>query len=224
MSVITEFTVPSESFLLKDSLSAAPDMVVELQQVVAHSREKLAPFFWVHHGDKGTFDETIRRDSTVEDVTLLDEFERGSSYRATWTENADGVAYAYVEAGATILEATGQDDSWTLRMRFDDDDALIRFNEYCRENGIPFSLNRLFHPSQPMSGGQHGLTEAQRETLVTALESGYYEVPRSITMSDLADEVGTSQQTLSKQFRRAHSALVEHTLTVSKQEESTSGD
>lgn len=221
MSVIAEFSVPAESFLLKETLSAVPDMAVEIQQVVAHSHDKLVPFLWVHHGDKERFDEFIRNDSTLDDVVLLDEFDRGTSYRGTWAKHAGGVAYAYVEAGATILEATGQGGTWTLRMRFDDDNAVSDFHEYCRENGLPFTLNELYHPSQPMAGGQYGLTPPQRETLVAAFECGYYEIPRTISMTDLAKELGTTQQTLSKRFRRAYFSMIKNTLIVSGLEEST---
>lgn len=136
MSRIGEFTVPTDAFLLADTLESVPEMVVELQKVVAHSRGKLVPYFWVHHGNKAEFDTAIRRDSTLEGVVLLDEFERGTSYRGTWAENAEGIAYGYIEAGATILEATGQNDTWSLRMRFDDEESLQDFHEYCRREEI----------------------------------------------------------------------------------------
>lgn len=217
MSVIGEFTVPSESFLLRDTLAEVPEMVVELQRVVAHSHDKLVPFFWVHHGDKDAFDTAIRNDSTLEDVTLLDEFEEGTSYRGTWTKNARGVAYAYIEAGATILDATGQDGTWTLRMRFDEDGGMTEFNQYCRDEDIPFDLTQLYHPSQPMGGGQYGLTPTQRETLVEALQLGYYEVPRGVNMGELAETFEITQQSLSDRLRRAHASLIQNTLVVSNE-------
>lgn len=223
MSVVTEFTVPAEAFLLETVLPATPETVVELQRVVAHSQGTLVPFLWIRNDDGELVDSLIRDDPTVEDVTLLDEFERGTSYRATWTRHAEGVTYAYVESGATLLEASGQNDSWTLRMRFDDDEAVSDFHDYCRREDIPFTLENLYRPSQPMAGGQYGLTPTQRETLVAALEHGYYEIPREITMTDLAAELATTQQTLSKRFRRAHSTLTENALTVSDEEEMLSG-
>jgi hypothetical protein len=224
MSVIGEFTVTSESFLLSDTLVEVPEMVVELQRVVAHSEEKLVPFFWVHHGDKEEFDTAIRNDSTLEDVVLLDEFERGTSYRGLWKKHARGVAYAYIEAGGTILEATGQNDTWTLRMRFDDDEAVTEFHQYCRREDIPFTLNQLYRPSQPMAGGQYGLSSSQRELLVGAYQAGYYDVPRRLSMTELADDIGTTQQNLSKRFRRAYATLVENTLVVSEEETTTTDD
>lgn len=218
MSVIGEFSVPSESFLLGDTLRSLPTVVIELQQIVAHGDDELVPYFWVNQADSEDFDEKIRKDDTLEAVKQLDEFDRGTSYRGTWAKHAKGVVYAYVEAGATILAATGQGDSWTLRMWFEDDESVADFNRYCEKEDQPFSLERLYHPSQPMGGGQFGLTKAQRETLVTAYSKGYFEVPRTLTMTELAEELGVTQQTLSERFRRAYASLVENTLVISDEE------
>lgn len=219
MSVIGEFTVPSESFLLGQTLAAVPEMVVELQRVVAHSRDRLVPFFWVHYGDKERFDALLRDDPTLDDVVQLDEFDRGTSYRGVWTKHAEGVAYAYIEQGGAILEATGQDDTWTLRIRFDDDESVSEFHSYCQREEIPFVLDRLYRPSQPKGGGQYGLTPTQRETLVEAYKRGYYDVPREVNMTDLAGDLETTQQSLSKQFRRSYASLIENTLVVSDEEQ-----
>ena len=222
MSHIGEFTVPTEAFLLADTLESVSEMVVELDRIVAHSRDDIVPYFWVHHGDKEEFNTAIRRDSTLEDVVLLDDYDRGTLYQGAWAKNAEGVAYGYIEAGATILDATGQNDTWTLRMRFDDEESLRDFHEYCRGEDISFTLNHLYRPTQPMAGGQFGLTEAQRERLVYALQRGYFDVPREATMTELAAELDTTQQSLSKQFRRAYSALIENTLVVSDENTMTS--
>lgn len=223
MSVIAEFRVPSESFLLGDSLRAAPEVVVELQRVVAHSEEELVPFFWVQYGDQETFDEMLHQDPTLEDIVVLDEFKRGTSYRGTWTKFAKGIAHAYMQEGAAILEATGQSDTWTLRMRFDNDESVSNFHRYCQREDIKFTLQQLYHPSQPMAGGQYGLEPTERETLVTAIQRGYYDVPRNVNMTDLAEELEATQQTLSERFRRAHAALIANTLVVSDEEWTTTG-
>lgn len=106
-------------------------------------------------------------------------------------------------------------------MRFDDDSTVAEFHQYCREEDIPFDLTQLYHPSQPMAGGQYGLTPTQRETLVAALQRGFYEVPRNLDMTELADTLDTTQQSLSKRFRRAHATLIQNTLVVSNEEKMT---
>ncbi|MFC4359595.1 helix-turn-helix domain-containing protein [Halobium salinum] len=224
MSVIADLTVSSESFLLPEALSAAPEVVVELQPVVAHADDGDVPYFWVRHGDRAHTEAAIRDDPTVEDVVLLDETDRGASYRARWTEDAAGAVRAYLQTGSTILEATGRADSWQLRMRFDDDEALAAFHGFLRAESVAFELEQLYHPDGPVDEDRRGLTALEHETLTEAFERGYYEVPRRVSMTDLADEMGTSQQTLSKRFRRAHAALIESGLSLSSDPRSIDGD
>lgn len=215
MSVIGEFTVPTEEFALAETLTAVPEMIVEIERVVAHSDDRVMPFFWIFGGNYDEFETAIQADPSVQNVTRLDDLDGGTLYRAEWTQNIETIIYAYTKIGATILEAIGREDAWELRMRFDDDGLLSDFQDYCLENDIAFTLNRLYHPSQPMAGGQFGLSQKQRIALITALEHGYFNVPRKITMGELAKTLDISQQSLSKRLRRAHRNLITNVLTIS---------
>ena len=215
MSVIAEFSVDSDDFALHESLTAVPHMIVEIERVVATFEDKIMPYFWVSGGDQTEFENTFRDDESVQNVTAVDEVESGRLYRAEWTENVKTIVYAYVEIGATILQAIGRNETWELRMRFDDQENLSRFQSYCRENDISFELNTLKEQEQAMASAQYDLTTKQRETLVTALEAGYYDIPQEATMSELADELKISQQALSKRFHSGHKNLITSTLTVS---------
>lgn len=100
-------------------------------------------------------------------------------------------------------------------MRFDTEQLVTDFQDYCQQNNIPFELHRLYHPSEPRGGGQYGLSPKQRNALVTALDRGYFDIPRTVSMVVVADEMGISQQSCSKLLRRAHRNLIAHVLTVS---------
>ena len=220
MSVIAEFSVKSEDFALHHSLTAAPEMLVEIEQVVATMEDRVMPYFWVTGGDQAEFEAAFEEDETVTNVTLVDAVDDAKLYRAEWTDNIETIVYAYTEIGATILDAVGRDDSWELRMRFDDHDKLSEFREYCEENDIAFELNQIKEQDEPMASAQYDMTPKQRETLVTALDAGYYDVPQGVTMSDLANELDISQQALSKRFHTGHRNLVRSTLTISHPDDS----
>ncbi|MCU4740575.1 helix-turn-helix domain-containing protein [Halobacteria archaeon AArc-m2/3/4] len=215
MSIIAEFTVEADDFALYHALTAAPEMIVEIERVVATLEDKVMPYFWVSGGDQADFETAFRDDESVQNIAAIDEIEGARLYRAEWTENIETIVYAYVEIGATILQAIGRGEFWELRMRFDNRDKLAEFREYCRENDISFELNSLQDQEQPMASAQYDLTTKQRETLVSALEAGYYDVPQAVTMSELAEELGVSQQALSKRFHAGHRNLITSTLTVS---------
>lgn len=215
MSVIAEFTVPADALALSEALVEAPEMIVEIERVVAHDEDRVMPYFWIRGGDYATFEAAVADDPTVRNVTKLDEYEDGTLYRAEWTQNIESIVYAYLETGATIVEAVGRGDTWELRMRFDDEQLVSDFRDYCRRNDIAFDLNRLYQPTEPRAGGQYGLSPKQRTALVTALERGYFEVPRAVSMNELADELDIAQQSLSKRLRRAHRNVITNVLTVS---------
>lgn len=219
MSIIAEFTVASEDFALNDTLAAAPETTIEIEEVVATMEDRVMPYFWVSGGNQSSFQAAIEDDTSVRDATQVDEVDTAVLYRAEWTENIETVVYAYVEIGATILQATGRADSWALKMRFDDREVLAEFRDYCRDNEISYELARLTEQDQPMASSQYELTPKQRDTLVAALDAGYYRVPQETTMSKLANDLGISQQALSKRLHHGHQNLITSTLQVGQREE-----
>ncbi|WP_436344212.1 bacterio-opsin activator domain-containing protein [Natronorubrum sp. FCH18a] len=219
MSIIAEFSVKSDDFALNHALTAAPQMIVEIEQVVATVEDRIMPYFWVSGGDHTEFEDAFHDDASVTNTTVIDEVEGARLYRAEWTENVETIIYAYVKLGATLLQAIGKAEDWELRMRFDNRDSLSEFQEYCDKTDISFELNRSQEQEQPMASAQYDLTPTQRETLVTALEAGYYEVPRAVTMKELAEQMGVAQQTLSNRFRAAYNNLITSTLTISHPDE-----
>lgn len=56
------------------------------------------------------------------------------------------------------------------------------------------------------------LTDRQRECLAAALRRGYFEVPRSCTLAELADDLGVDKSTASETVRRATARVVEQFL------------
>lgn len=219
MSVIAEFSVKSDDLALHHALTATPEMIVEIEQVVATMKDRVMPYFWVSGVEQGKFEDAFREDSSVDNIAVVDEVEGARLYRGEWTENVETIVYAYVDLGATIMQAIGKADEWQLRMRFDSQDSLSEFQAYCDERNISYELKRIKEQEQPMASAQYDLTPTQRETLVRAHEAGYYEVPREVSMSELADQLGIAQQTLSNRFRAAHNNLITSALTISHPDE-----
>lgn len=220
MSVIAEFTVQSDDFALDHTLTTVPDALVEIERIVATMKDRVMPYFWVTSVDQAAFQDVFEEDESVQEIRRVDEVDGAALYRATWTKNIETIVYAYVEVGATILEATGSSGQWELQMRFDDSETLSDFQTYCQENDVSFELHGLREQSEPMASTQYHLTPKQRDTLVTALDAGYFDVPQKITMADLADQLGITQQALSKRLHHAYKNLIDSTLTVGRNDPS----
>lgn len=219
MSIIAEFTVPTEQFALYETLSSVPEMIIEVERVVVHSSDRIMPYFWTSGGDHDRFEMAAKADPSVEHLEKVDEVENAVLYRAEWIQNVESVIYAYTEIEARLLDATGRNDQWKLQLRFDDEESVKQFNEYIEQNEFEIDLHRLYEPSHPELEAQMGLTDTQRETVIAGLRSGYYEIPRETTPAELAEEFGISHQALSKRFRRAHRTLAENAVTIPEPEE-----
>jgi predicted DNA binding protein len=212
MSLFGEFHVPAKAFALHETLRVMPELIVEIERVVA-TDEILTPYFWASGVDRGEFEQAVGSDPTVRDVQYIDDYDRSMLYRARWTEKVESLVYAYTEVGVTILDASAQRDEWELRMRFNDRDGLDQFQSYCSDYDIPYRLTQLFARAHPRGVGQYGLTEKQHEALVTAWEMGYFS-SSSVSLEDIADRLGITQQSLSERLYRGHEALISNTLTV----------
>lgn len=214
MSLIVEFAIPADEFLLGAAQRAAPDLVVEIERVVAHPDERVTPYFWVSEDGSDGFEAATVDDPSVARVARVDDFGEVSLYRADWRDEGSTVVGAFRTIDMVLLEARGRGGVWQLRLRFDDRADFDAFNEYREERGVAASVERIYRPDQPNAGGQFGLTPTQRDTLVTAMEAGYYDVPRGVTHEELADRLGVSQQAVSNRLHRAHGNLVRNALTV----------
>lgn len=59
---------------------------------------------------------------------------------------------------------------------------------------------------------QWGLTKRQEAALLTALDAGYFEVPKRATATDVADELGISKSAFLERLRRGQRDLVRQAL------------
>ncbi len=99
---------------------------------------------------------------------------------------------------------------WVQAGWFADRDVLERFRAFWQRNG-GFRLRRLSREADPAAPAD-GLTDCQREALLTAREMGYFEVPRTASLGDVADELGITASSLSERLRRAQDRLVERAI------------
>lgn len=68
------------------------------------------------------------------------------------------------------------------------------------------SANETTQPNSTRKSGAHGQKQ------------GYYEVPRSVSMTELANILDISYQALSERLRRAHANLIDRMITPTELE------
>ncbi|WP_440006050.1 helix-turn-helix domain-containing protein [Halomicrococcus sp. SG-WS-1] len=215
MSVIVELTISSQEFLLGTALGIPGRTRVELERVVPASPDVL-PFFWVISDDPSAFEEFERHVSETEevnDLVALDRLDDRVLYRAKWGKAVESLVQGIAESGATILEARGNDE-WYFRLRFADHGDLSVFDTYCDEHGLDYRLDRVSTESATHDESyEFDLTDEQREALVMAVERGYFDVPREVTLDELADELDITQQAMSERLRRGEQTVMRTALS-----------
>ena len=105
MATIAESAIPAEELALYETLERRPDMVFEIDRVVAHNTTYVVPFVRATRGEFEGLTDVIEEDPSVAEVDLLAEVEDECFYRMVWSERAQVVGYMVAGQGATVQEA-----------------------------------------------------------------------------------------------------------------------
>lgn len=211
MTVIVDITISSEDFILGRTMQAVPASQIEVEQLVP-SGELALPYFWVEETDADAAEVALSEESAVKTVTQTDVLDGRVLFRIEWTEEVDSFLNNLVEYEAAVLEATGTDDEWQFQLRFRSYEVLSAFYRDCIDKGVGVQLDRVHNPVEAASNARFGLTEDQEQTLLTAFEGGYFDIPRGTSIQELGEALEISDSAVSQRLRRAESALIAATL------------
>lgn len=212
MSTIVEATVPADQFALSDTFFRVPAVEFRVVRLVAHGFEDVLPFLWADCDDPGRLRSVLERDRTVRSVDILTTDGEECLIRLEWDSRVRALVSILEDEDASILDASGYDDTWHFQIFFPDHDVVARTYQCCKDQGIDISIDRLSRLSEAAEYGSLGLTEPQYETLLSAYELGYYDVPRAVNQAELATHFDVSHQALSERLRRAHQTVITNAL------------
>lgn len=213
MSTIVSGTVPAEDLVLEHTLRTYPELTFEVEPVVSCGAETLMPMLCVRGAARDDVDETLRADPTVESVTVLGDFDGEWLFGMEWAGMVDLLVEMITNSEATVLEAVGKDDEWNLRVFYPRRSLFSKTHGFCQDHGLDFEVRSVREVDTEPSG-RYDLTALQYEVLSSAVERGYFEIPRRVNLEELADEFDVSHQALSECLRRATGSLAEQTLAV----------
>ncbi|WP_137289198.1 helix-turn-helix domain-containing protein [Natronorubrum halophilum] len=207
MSTIAEFRLPAVETTLGTAIEHAAGATFELESSVSKTR----PSLWVSGVDRETANAAFEADPSVEEYDLLVETESRLLFDVSFVDETMGLRDELLADGGSLLEMWGTDGWWQVRVRFRNRDTLTDAYDRLEEAGISADLRRVTDVSG-VTDNETRLTPEQQEALEAALEHGYFEIPRGISMEELAGELGISHQALSERFRRAYETLVDDEL------------
>lgn len=222
-ATIVELELLADEFALSSTLSELENVEFEVERFVAQDAEHVMPFVWVTGNDGEAIREALERDESVNDLELLSELDGEWLYRMEWVDRIRTAVQILVEEQGSILAAFGDESGWRLRVLFAERDALSRTYDYCQNAGLTLDVRNIYRLDDGREG-RFGLTDEQQDTLVIAYEHGYFDVPRSITLTDLAKDLDISHQALSERLRRGQKSVLENTVIIGDEDDQDQED
>lgn len=220
MTTIAELALSTDEFALAETFRRLPDVAVRVESVVAEGPDRTSPLVWFAGVDRDDVDAALEDDPTVDTYERL--LENGDDewfYRLQYGEGVSSICCAVYTSGGTVLDAHVTESQWTLRLLFPDREGLSEAVSAIEDRDVHVDVRRMVE-----AGGDDGLettaalTEPQQEAIAEAYRQGYYDVPREISLEELANELDISHQALSERLRRANRVL------ASEQLDGTSGE
>lgn len=219
MGLIAEYHVSYRHLPLVDVASAVPEMTLRLE-VGQPNQAGPPPFIVRATGDafesvERAFEKSefvweyslINRQSALRQYKLLPAASMEEQLGETVEQPAKLRALA---SNKSIIEKiTITPDGWIQKRWFADREEFTAYCEFWRENGESFSLQRLTDSTMDDEHSAPSMTDRQREALFTAYEMGYFEIPRTTNLTDVATTLDISAPSLSERLRRAHAHLIE---------------
>ncbi|WP_029601967.1 helix-turn-helix domain-containing protein [Halococcus hamelinensis] len=211
MGLTATIHVSSPDLALTPTIRACPDVTV---RVIPHSTTDVETglFFFLVENPIEPFEAALDDDHTVAEWTLVEAADAGAVYRIRHPPEAKLVSPAALELGGLMLDAVSDGRGWVVRVQFTDREALSGLWEACESDGITFDLRRLFRHQPWGRSAPTTLTDAQRDALLAAYESGYFDEPRGISLAELADRLGISPTAVGGRVRRGTAELIEAVL------------
>lgn len=204
MSIVAEYTIDPPVYTAL--LESGPAPRLEIEQVTARTPDVVGVTLRVHEGDFTMFEETLERTDTVACFEQIDEHPGFRRYQLHLPAT-ETTYWEWAGLGGVLLDATVTAGGATVRMRFPDREALVAYRDHCRGRGMSFTLESL-HDDTEAFGTTSRMTTCQHDIIVAAVEKGYFDVPRGIRMTELAETFDISDQAASERLRRGLSNLL----------------
>jgi hypothetical protein len=157
--------------------------------------------FSVHSADLDRFEAGLDADPTVEAYDRVVELGDDAVYSLKYSRDAILFSTEVGRLNGVVLEFGNEGTTWRLKGWFPDRAAAQQLWDFATDHGVDVELVRINEYGSVLEHS-YGLTDAQREAVLVALDVGYFDEPRGATLADLADELGFTKPSASRLLRR----------------------
>jgi len=171
--------------------------------------------YHIHSDDFGRFEAGLQIDHTIADYEQVLQTGDEAIYSFEYDEQAKLFSPVISIANGVALDMENDRTAWTMTVWMPSREQLSRLWDYATDNNIEIQLQRVNDYASPLETDT-GLTNSQREALLVALETGYFEEPRDASLRDVAAELEISQPAAGGLLRRGMKRLILSSLPTDK--------
>jgi hypothetical protein len=216
MGLTAEYEITCGCLPLVTVAALVPEATVEVEIKYNHGDR---PPFIVHvsHEDITEVECAFESAAFVAEYTLVGQIENTYRYQVLPAVGEKAQLGAEIDdlSGLRSLATTdaiidriyATPTGWIQSGWFANRATLDEFRTFWQQNGA-FALRRLTYDDES-DEDREGLTKRQHEAVQTAYEMGYFEIPRSASLDDVAAELSITASSLSERLRRAQTHLIE---------------
>ncbi|QSW98988.1 helix-turn-helix domain-containing protein [Haloterrigena alkaliphila] len=219
MTTVVELEIPADRLGADRTFDRVPTFECQIDGLIGDS----PPLVWVAGPDRQSVREALEADPSVDVIaSLADEQEpvgsgddlEGDRWLFRLDFGADFKLFERIvaENDGAILSVRAEASTWSVKMLFHERTSLSTCHSLFEQYDFQVQVTRLAGIDD-LTSARTPLTQTQYETICKAHELGYFDVPREITLKELAAELDVSHQALSERLRRSHAALVSAELT-----------
>lgn len=207
-------SVSIDSPVLETSVGPDDEMSLTLEQQTMTTDGSLDLTVWGASDHLATFEDRLDADETVSKWISIGGTDVRALYRIRLTDEASATFNYndWTDGKAVVVSAERTPSRWTVDAYLPERSVLQQFAAGAESSGVRFDLQEVFESDQLQDTQQFGLSDLQAETLLTALDQGYYAVPRKINLEELAEPFDVSHQAVSERLRRGVNSLISTTI------------
>ncbi|MDJ1434104.1 helix-turn-helix domain-containing protein [Halostagnicola sp. A-GB9-2] len=204
--ITAEIHLTHRKLLCVPTIKRVPKLSIEPDYTTDSPTGRTSTYLTVFGDNFDAFESALEIDDTVNNPVLYERCSDHRVYRVTLAESVIRFTPTAAAVEGRVLDVRSSRDGWTATVRFPSRDALIGFNQRCREQDIQVSVNNI-RGSDGNDRCLLPLTRKQADLLVVAYEEGYFDVPRAISQEELATKIGVSKSAVSQRLRRGLAEL-----------------
>lgn len=218
MTTIAELAVPTDEFALEPTIRSLSAFELRVESVVVDDSIRTAPLIWFAGPDVAAVEDALADDPTVESFRRLLERPEADEwlFRIRYADEATPVCSAVYANDGTVLDAEVANGRWAVTLLFPHREGVSDTVDDFEEHDARIDVRRMVEAGKNEELEMTAtLTDPQREAIAEAYRRGYYDVPREISLEELAGELEISHQALSERLRRANRVLASEQLDAS---------